>query len=668
MFSQRKLSPVGEEVVIRRASGHSEPHAEHLLSLYPMLLSRGVFLLAKEKITSFFSRSTRPESQFEQWDATSYIDMARQPEYRSEEALHTLLTANFVSFAAEYTRGEVVSTFEMDVDPSRGILGMVSSYIHGIMHIGENFEEKLENKGKNITRAQLETTNMLKLDQWSVSAPVGSLFVWNSPPGKVSEGYAGLNSHSFIFVYEKTSPTTVVLHQYRTWMNLEQHTAFQNLFLDVEKQPTAASPLTSHQIIATTHITSPEQMGMSSSLEVISFLEEKAYESSQAWRIKPHEMPQIDDEEYEIFRDFLLGLYIQKVVPVLLAEVPQTEDASSEEWQVFVQSKNYATLVKKLDLAFGVLAYQPLVKWVEATDQTPQSENILRRLFYKKEKTTITSLSQTEIQNGLFTMYELQLAKLRGEKINKEQAQTYSSLAHVLLSATSKGLSLGQCGIGTFVPTKLLTTPLNSVSLSAPVPLSPGMATGLPAKEKLQLVDHLSTLSYLPLMLPNGQLWYIKAKYFNEYSSYFASNSLELSEKGIPIGPCGWALRGDPRGDDELVLTAQEYTQLQALQAMLIQDLHDNPEESFDAFASTLLDTAHSDSEKEELREIVTLLKEALKKTVAVGDLLFNEFFDTFALLSHPLLLHISKKVALSEFIVKPEQTASAVLFASQSY
>ena len=113
----------------------------------------------KEKITSFFKKKP-PESQFEQWDAAAYIDMVRDPNYRSRAALTNLLTANFVSFAAEYTRGEVISTFEMDVSPSTGLLGMLASYTQGLLGMGENFESKLETKGKSITRAQLETNNM----------------------------------------------------------------------------------------------------------------------------------------------------------------------------------------------------------------------------------------------------------------------------------------------------------------------------------------------------------------------------------------------------------------------------------------------------------------------------------------------------------------------------
>ena len=629
-----------------------------------MLLYTRSFLSTKEKITSFFKKKP-PESQFEQWDAAAYIVMVRDPNYRSRAALTNLLTANFVSFAAEYTRGEVISTFEMDVSPSTGLLGMLASYTQGLLGMGENFESKLETKGKSITRAQLETNNMYKLDQWAVAAPIGSLFIWNSPPGKVSEGYAGLNSHSFIFAYEKTSADKVVLHQYRTWMNLEQHQTFQTALDTQNAELKTTSVQDSHQIINNTAVLSPKDIGCENAQQLVSLLEKNAYESSDTWRTKPSEMPQIDEAEYATFRDFLLSLYIRTVVPLLLAEVPEVESTEDPQWQTFIASKKYTDLISQLDIAFGILAYQPLVKWVEAADETPQkSKNILQKLFSKSNKETnkITEMSQSQIEEGLMTMYQLRVAKLKGEKMDAQKVSTYNTLAQVLLSTTSRGLSLGQCGIGTFIPTKMLQTGMPRAQLGAPQLLNPGLAAGLPAKEKLELSNHLNTLSFLPLVLPNGETWYIKAQHYTEYKTFFTQNEVEYSPQGFPIGPCGWALRGDSRGEDELVLTVSEYNQLQALQALLLQDLLDNPEESFDVFASKLLDSAQSESEKVEIAEVIALLKEALKTTLDIGDLLFSEFFDALKLFAHPVLSEVAQKVSLSNFIFNPEETASQVV------
>lgn len=376
-------------------------------------------------------------------------------------------------------------------------------------------------------------------------------------------------------------------------------------------------------------------------------------------------MPKIDEEKYTTFRDFLLSLYISEVVPLLLNEVPEVASPESSEWLTFIKSKKYAQLIQQLDFAFGILAYQPLVKWVEATNDndtaTPKT-SLWKTLFSSKhEGPKIHEMSLEDVQKNLLIMYQLQVDKLHGVAIKSDQVSQYNSLASVLLSTTSKGLSLGQCGLGTFIPTKfgaslVMQTPVGTI------PAVPGMAGGLGATEKSSLLDHLNSLHYLPLVLPNGETWYIQAKHFAEYKAFFDATPLQFSEDGIPIGPCGWALRGDPRGNDELVLSAPEYRELQALQAQLFFDLHNNPEASFDAFAQELLDRADNEEEKQEIAEIIEVLQQALKKTVDFGDLLFNDFFNSFVILSHPFLAYIATKVDLSAFVLNPLQTATEIV------
>ncbi|MCB9801411.1 MAG: hypothetical protein H6773_04470 [Pseudomonadales bacterium] len=550
----------------------------------------------------------------------------------------------------------------MDVDPHTGLLGMLSSYTTGMLGMGENFEDKLSSQRKSPTRAQIETNNMYKLDQWSVSAPIGSVFIWNSPPGLVSEGYAGLSSHSFIFVYEKTSPTKVILHQYRTWMSLEQHQAFQN-FATQKETPSKLAQKSGHEIINNTCTITPQDHGVQSAAELVSVLEKKAYESEDSWKVKPKEMPQINDKEYGVFRDFLLSLYIREVVPLLLTEVPEVSSDQDPRWKSFVTSREYSKLVTQLDLAFGLLAYQPLVKWVEASDTSAsESKSVWKQLFgQKNDGPSINSISHTQVEEGLMTMYSLQLAKLHGETIQKGQAQNYNSLASMLLSTTSKGLSLGQCGIGTFIPTRLISNSL-SVQLGPTIPAVPGMAGGTGSKEKSEALNHLNSLAYFPLTLSNDQTWYIKAEHFATYQEFFETNPLTLSEDGIPIGPCGWALRGDPRGNDNLVLSAPEYNQFQLLRAQLLHDLLDNPEAGFESFAEELLSLADSEQQKKELSSVVELLRQALKTSVGIGDMLFNDYFDRFMMLADPLLSKLSKKMDLSEFVLRPTETAENIV------
>jgi len=607
-------------------------------------------------------------SQFDQWDAAAYVRIAALSEYRDFDALSTLLTANFISFAAEYTRGEVISAFQMDVDQQNGLLGMMSSYTAGILGMGEHFEDKLINQKKSPTRAQIETNNMIKLDLWSSTAPVGQLFVWNSPPGLVSEGYAGLNSHSFIFVYEKTSPTTVVLHQYRTWMSLQDHLDFQK-FITQNEGFDNSSRIDSHKIINNTQIVSPKDLNCSTTLECVSLLEKKAYSSSDSWKVKPHEMPQIDEQKYAQFRDFLLSLYISKVIPLLLSKVPEVESHTDPLWMNFVQSKEYAQLIKQLDIAFGILAYQPLIKWVEGSDTNNTNKTNYLKLM-KSNNTSdlqIQDLTQDKVKNGLLKIYDLNVRKLHGQKIQSDLVDEHNSLSNMLLSTTSKGLSLGQCGIGTFIPTRMMSEQILSAIPGIPIPTIPGMLTSLGPKEKIEALHYLNTLQYLPLRLSNGETWFIKAEHHKEYSDFFKSNSLQLSEDGIPIGPCGWALRGDSRGNDDLVLTKSEHAQLEALRQNLKNDLLNNPEQSFSVLESAFKKGVSNNEDMKSFDYVLFLLKESLKKSVDVSDLLFNEFFDSVRILAHPILLYLSKKVNLSEFVLEPEKTAKKIITVFQA-
>ena len=684
----RVLSPVGEDVEekafcesgvcagfakrkLPTSIGHSVFLPQSGTARAPAPQPRS-FLLSIEKITSLFrsTESTKTKSRFDQWDAAAYIQLAANPEYRSSEALTTVLTANFISFAAEYTRGEVVSRFPMTVSPTAGLMGMLGSYTTGMLGMGELFEQKLEEQHKSPSRAQLETQNMCHLDHWAVAAPIGSLFVWNSPPGLVSEGYAGLNSHSFIFVYEKVTETEVVLHQFRTWMSLAQHAQFQSFLQGqarAENTTGTAQKATSHQIIANTHVFSADSLGCATSAEAVALIEKKAYETAQTWSVSPEEMPVVDETKYSQFRDFLLSLYLSKVVPLLLAEVPECSSAQEPVWQEFVASKKYGALIQQLDSAFGILAYQPLAKWVEDSAENTNKKGFWQHLLGKeKNGESITSLPQEQIKDGLLTMYQLRLAQLRGERIEKDQANSYKSLAGVLLSTTQRGLSLGQCGLGTFIPTRLAATAVSAVP-SAVLPAVPEMALSMGAREKSALVMHIDSLQFLPLVLSDGSTWFITAEHYAKYKQFFETTPLEYSPKGNPIGPCGWALRGDPRGNDELVLTASEYTQLQTLRAQLLADLQNNPEAGFEAFADHLLATSTSEKDQEFLLQVIELLRTALKKTVDFGDLLFNNFFDSFILFAHPLLATIAQKVDLSAFVLTPETTAKEVMVVFQA-
>ncbi len=625
-----------------------------------VLLSTPASLVAPLR-RSMLSRQEKnpPTSQFEQWDATDYIALMANPAFRTEEALRTLFAANFFAFAAEYTRGELISNFTMNVDPQKGLLGMSSSYNEGMEGMGEHFETKIAGQKKQTARAEAETNNIDKLNEWSKTAPVDSFFVWNSPPGKISEGYAGLNSHSFIFIYHKTTANTVVLHQLRTWMSLSQHAEFQNQISSHTQNISSAVNAVEHsyRIINNISVFEPKDVGCTSAAEVVAKLTESAYQTEQTWKTKPQEMPKVPDAEYAQLRDFLLSLYVRVVVPALLTEVPETQDANSTEWLAFISSPAYKMLIQKLDVAFGILAYQPLTKWVAEKDENKQ-QSLLGQLLRKKD-TSITTLSFEEIEEKLLSLFHLQLQKSAGTPITRKQIKEYNAIASSLMATTSRGLSLGQCGLGTFIPTRMFKTfGLQDIAGST---LNPGMLLGLPSHEKAAAFSFLTTKKYLPLHLPNGETWYVLAKHHQLYANYFAQNPNSFTADGLPIGPCGWLLRGDPRGMDELVLTGGEFSQFELLKASLLADLLSNPHDTLSLLESSLMPHIHSAVQKERLTQVLLTLHDALKTTVSLQELLFSDFFNKTAF---PLIASLSKKVDVRQFVTNPEHTAAQVVAA----
>lgn len=445
----------------------------------------------QESAKNLLTNHTKIRSRFDQWDATAYIELMQDERYADAGRLRSLLFQNFVAFADEYTRGELYSTYNFDVIPAVGVFGMNDSYLDTLDTYGNGFTRKLEKNGKTATRAEIEAANMRKVNAWAAQAPVHSLFLWHSPPGTKQEGYGGLDGHSFLFVYEKTSETQVVLHQFRLWASLAEHQQIQDHFYPHETS-TANKPKTAHEIIAhTTELLPPDekltddsaQDWTATQLQEIRLL----IETTQQYATKAAELPNPNEEVFIQLRDALFERYFATVLPLLM-EARNFETLSK---------KNKKRLVQQLDTAFGVLAYQPLLSWVEtASDHVdiPQYVATLDKLHAIQDKHDA------------------------GKPITREERSFFSLAAPNLLQVTNRTLSMGQCGIGTFLNPSLI-----SKSLSA----NPNFLGSLQS-------------GYKRLTLQNGQSLLVPKEHFAAYKagSYIGAD-------GIAYGPCGVPLSAD---------------------------------------------------------------------------------------------------------------------------
>lgn len=445
----------------------------------------------QESAKNLLANHTKIRSRFDQWDSTAYIELMQDERYADPNRLRSLLFQNFVAFADEYTRGELYSTYDFDVIPGVGVFGMSDSYLDTLDTYGTGFAQKLEKNGKTATRADIEAANMRKVNAWAAQTPVQSLFLWHSPPGSEQEGYGGLDGHSFLFVYEKTSETQVVLHQFRLWASLAEHQQIQQHF-SPDITTAAHKPKTAHEIIAhTTELLPPDtesntqssQEWTTTQLHTIRSL----IETTQQYAAKAAELPQPKEDVFIQLRDALFERYFSTVLPLLL-EARQYENLSK---------KDKKRLVQQLDTAFGVLAYQPLLSWVEtASDHVdiPQYVATLDKLHAIQDKHDT------------------------GQRITREERSFFSLAAPNLLQVTNRTLSMGQCGIGSF---------LNPSLMSKSFSFNPTVLNSLHS-------------GYKTLTLQNGQSLLVPKEHFAAYKagSYIGAD-------GIAYGPCGVPLSAD---------------------------------------------------------------------------------------------------------------------------
>ena len=291
---------------------------------------------------------------------------------------------------------------------------------------------------------------------------------------------------------------------------------------------------------------------------------------------------------------------------VTLAPVHQLTDPYSS---AFWQSAEYAAVINKLDLAFSI-AWQHLLKYVDSIDERRFDRPPIPQLHHIPE------------------LRELFFIKLKSDdgKANKQDRQRFNILAPQLLSVGSRTLSVGQCGIGTLIPTQLFRGLENFSALRSAPSLSYLNQFDI---AKLSAVDKLSfkntVLSqYKPLTLigrlGRTEKFWIRSEYYEQYL---------LGSKVLPtgefVGPCDISLTS---GLDEFVLTDAKYRELfQAASPFHLSSLA-----QLESDETMALSQAGSDVERQNIRDNYTQQRVKLKNTVSVTELVNNDLFrPTFA-------------------------------------
>lgn len=570
------------------------------LSLY----TRSQLLKAKTELAKRAKKNT-VTSENANWAATSYTERFAVGGIHNLDALTHTLRKDFEWYSGEYAQGKVITWQDFVIDEFVGLIGDDQTYGKGIDDYAEGFARKLEAEGHfdKLIRAGIEEKKLKELKKWCLTAKKHDIFIWNSPPYEK-------DGHSYVFIYHKLAKNKARYCQMMCWPNEQQHIDYQATVsqLDYSKQTIVYDKnlKKEHQIINLFLTLSPS---WSNPLlrhvwakDTITTLQTELYQTQDSWKLKPHQMPEIDEAAFYKKRDFLFNLYLKTAAP-LFQKLPKVKSLESPEWKKFSQSKEYKDLIKKLDIAFTMMADQPLRAWVEQTDQKPQLffrrfKNKLQQLFTPNQL-KISTMSDRETVEALSFLYQLKLDKLAGKKLSREDILRFNNLAPGLLEVSNKFMSIGQCGLGSLIPTHMtsellsLTGPqiahLRMVNLSIATP-----------DQKNEHHQYLKN-NFATEVTIHGKKFRIHKDWVSKYNNSTCPKLLD----GTILGPCS-----DPSNPNQFFPLPDDYciTEEMYQQELANTDVAAN----FAGVEQDLLDSADTEQEKVTIKKLFAYLMKLL--------------------------------------------------------
>ena len=152
-------------------------------------------------IRKFHKSEFRDDINISYWQeqAQKIIEQNKDPDLAKEKILD-MIREDLNHFTKEYLLNRAQAEFELEI-PQEEIT--TKSYQQtSLKESVQKFADIKEN-GKEITRAEIESLVYGDfLNDWFKTAPAGQRLMLISPPGTKKEGYPGLDSYSFVFIYE----------------------------------------------------------------------------------------------------------------------------------------------------------------------------------------------------------------------------------------------------------------------------------------------------------------------------------------------------------------------------------------------------------------------------------------------------------------------------------
>lgn len=392
--------------------------------------------------------------------------------YTKEELMNTVLEKDWETFLDEYIFAKLHTEYEFSKT------GLPNSYKESLTNLSKNLDFEKNKRffieGENMKAVQ----NFIESEEFEQ----GEKLVWFSPKGSLEDGYLGEEdtSYNFIFVYDKESQEKTKLNIYRNYDNFKKLNNIQSQINSFGEIKPSINQKNIKLNDSEKMISSLTQIKNSINLKD---LEKIFFQNEENWLIKKNDLPNLSEKEIEELKPTLeeiKNFYFQN-----FRKITKAMPDSLETNDGFFQSQKYQTIIEELDLLFTI-SHQSLLKVIDNhKNQTNQNFNLNNDL------------------NLIFNSLE-----------NKEEDKNKNNKINSLLSANlinssnplARTLSVGQCGIGTFLPVGLI--------------------------KNVAGIKDFKTINF------KNSSYLIPKEYFTGKGVY--------KKNGILYGPCGIPLENDP--------------------------------------------------------------------------------------------------------------------------
>jgi hypothetical protein len=378
------------------------------------------------KKINFFAKNLENKQENKVWNHDFLLKrLANNHElnYTKEELTNNILENDWETFLDEYIFAKSHTEYEFSKT------GLPNGYKENLTDLSKSLDFQKNKRffieGENMKAVQ----NFIESEEF---APNEKL-IWFSPKGKAEDGYLGEKdtSYNFVFIYEKQDDQKTKLNIYRNYDDLkklseikEEVSSFGEINPTINKNEVN---LNQSEKMISELIRIKETTNLES-------LENLIFQNEDNWSIKKTDLPNLSEDEIKNLGPALnksKKFYFDKFKEIA-QEIPENLDLNNN----FFQSRKYQNIIKNLDLAF-TLSHQSLLKIID-NHQKNQDLNL-------------------NLDQDLKTIF----ASMTNQKtIEKKDFKNVKNLLNTnLISVTNpltKILSVGQCGIGSFIPTGLI--------------------------------------------------------------------------------------------------------------------------------------------------------------------------------------------------------------------